>query len=179
MALNTITGKKLVSVLFIIIIIAFGGKINAQEAEPKVAKTYCSIGFGVFDLLNLGLGLTNNNYQVGIKVGTIPVEEKIFSVSADFYYHFGSYSEKAGMNTWFFRVGIQYCSETGETYYDKLTYLNTRIGKKFFFSEKFGFEIDGGMMILLAQDEYHENWQLIDFDMTFCPGMGVGFFYRF
>jgi hypothetical protein len=180
MTVKTIIEKSLVGILLVLILGGTSNEINAQEPEHEAPKALFSLGFGFFDLLNLGFGVTNNNYQFGLKVGTIPaVEEKVFSFSLDFYYHFGGYSEKAGMNAWFVRAGIQYYSDTGDTYYEKLTYLNTRIGRKFFFSEKFGFEIDAGMMVALAESEYHEGWQLLDFDMTFFPGLGIGFFYRF
>ena len=103
----------------------------------------------------------------------------MFSFSADFYYHFGGYSEKASSYAWFGKIGIQYYSETGSTYYDKMTFFNPRIGKKFFFKENLGLEIDGGVMILLAQDEYYKVPPFLVFDTTFTPGCSVSFFVKF
>lgn len=154
-------------------------KLDAQEPASEEANYYGSAGFGILELFNLGFGLSYNNYQGGIRIGTVPAEESLFSFSADFYYHFGGYSEKSGMKPWFGRAGIQYFSEEGETYYDKMTFLNPRIGRKFFFSEKAGFEIDVGMMILLAHNEYYETRPIINFDMSFFPGLSLSFFYQF
>lgn len=177
--MKTIGNRILITFVLVVVFCSMTSGVQGQETKQYTNKTICSVGFGILEVVNAAVGFTSNNSQLSFRLGIMPVSTSVFAVSGDYYYHFGGFSEKAGMNTWFGRFGLLYYSETGETFYDKLLYFNPRIGRKVFFNEKLGFEFDAGLMLALSQSKYRQSTPLIDFDMTLFPGMSVSLFYRF
>ena len=75
-------------------------------------------------------------------------------------------------------MGLLYYKESGETYTDKIWYLNARAGKKIYFSERAGLEFDEGLMFQLHHVEIYTKPPFIDFEFPILPGLGVSFFYK-
>lgn len=154
-------------------------QLKAQDERPSSGKTYLTGGFGVMEVLTLGLDFENNNSQIGFKVGGLAADgETLFSLTGDYSYYFAGASKKTGNRTWFAKVGVQYFSDKTDSFSEKATGFIIRAGRKIYFSEKAGVKIDLGMFFRFHYEEYHEYSAFINWDMPIFPGMGISFFYQ-
>lgn len=160
---------KIVVTLFF----TFGLVLNLV-AQKEIDLT---AGVGLPEFLNVGIKGQLKQIALGISVGTVPVlevDEKILSVCCDFFYHFGKVPELSQRRIWHGRVGMNYLSDKINEREDRYTYLNLRIGRDLNLSQKFGFQIDGGILILLTNKISEHTW--IDFPII--PSIGLNFFLR-
>ena len=150
------------------------GLILNLVAQKEINLT---AGVGFPEFLNIGIKGQLNQIALGISVGTIPVsevDEKILSVCGDLFYHFGKIPELSQRRVWYGRIGMNYLSDKINERKDRYTYLNLRVGRDLNLSEKFGFKIDGGILILIAKTISEHTW--IDFPII--PSIGLNFFLR-
>ena len=140
-----------------------------------------TIGWGTPEALNIGMRLQYGQTQIGFSYGW-PVHPDVNgrSISGDIYYHFGGYSRFTEVRPWYVRIGLNYSRDEDEIFIYKTTSLNSRIGKDFNFSSKFGMQIDVGLSIELKYEEIEKrpaaNWDIIE--STVWPSVGIRFFYR-
>jgi len=172
--------RPLIYILLIIsFLIIYGNKINGQE------KVNISAGFGVPELIHVGVHRQLDQFQIGLNIGVIAEEYFIFSISGDIYYHFGGTSELSNRRPWYGRGGLTYFREENEYEIDKYRYLTLRIGRDFNISEKIGIEIDAGAMFELYHEEIVKktqqctgwfcDWEL---EMPVLPSLSLVLFYR-
>ncbi len=141
-------------------------------------KFNISAGFGVPELINIGLRYQVDQCQLGLSLGLMPHD---FSVCGDVYYHFAGLSELSVRRPWYGRIGLNYLREETEYYIDKYLYLNIRLGRDFNISDKFGIELDGGVLFQIKNKVIRKTpvspWSL-DLEFPVLPGFGIGLFYR-
>ncbi len=141
-------------------------------------KFNISAGFGVPELINIGLRYQVDQCQLGLSLGLMPHD---FSVCGDVYYHFAGLSELSARRPWYGRIGLNYLKEETEYYIDKYLYLNIRLGRDFNISNKFGIELDGGVLFQIKNTIITQTppspWSL-DLEFPVLPGFGIGLFYR-
>ena len=169
---------KLLSNILLIITFLFShsNQVFGQE------KVNLSTGFGIPELLNIGVRYQLSQVQIGLSVGSIPVpNENIISISGDVYYHFGGFSELSNRRLWYVKIGLNYLRDETESVIDKYLYLNTRVGRDFNISNKIGIEIDVGAIFQLDNEVIRKKppsgWN-IDIEMPVIPSIGIGLFYR-
>ena len=164
------------SVMITLCLYAFEGFSIAQE------RINVTTGIGIQELLNVGLRYHISQTQLGISIGSLPLkEEKIFSISADAYFHFGGRSELSTRRPWYSRIGMNYLRDETKTLIDKYLYANVRVGRDFNFSEKLGMNIELGMSIEAMNDRTFKDSALVwifNLDFPILPGLGICLFYR-
>ncbi|SIN65344.1 hypothetical protein [Algoriphagus halophilus] len=178
--------SKVLTYLFLIITSLFSW-INQVYGQEKLN---ISTGFGLPELLNIGMRYQIDQTQIGLSVGSLPLgsNESVVSISGDFYYHFGGFSELSNRRPWFGRIGLNYLRDETESIIHKDFYLNTRIGRDFNISKKIGIEIGIGAIFILSDKEINKNtsnsagtWTggwTFDLDFPVLPSLGIGLFYR-
>lgn len=155
---------------------SFGHKILCQE------KINISAGFGIPEFLNVGLRFRLDLFQLGLNVG-IPIEGTN-SFSGDVRYHFGRFSYLSDRPPWYGKIGLNYLrDEEEDVYIDKYIYFNTRIGREFNISGKFGIELEVGAIYELSYERIRKrpsnSWASLGFDPKVLPSFQIGLFYRF
>ena len=171
--------KPLSSILLIItFLFCYSNQVFGQE------KVNISAGFGIPELLNIGVRYQSNQTQIGLSVGLIPLgsNENIISILGDVRYHFGGFSELSSRRPWYGRIGLNYLRDETGSNIDKYLYLNTRIGRDFNISNKIGIEIDVGAGFQLSHERIRKKppgWlSNIDIKVPVIPSIGIGLFYR-
>lgn len=164
----------------ILLIITFSFNYSNQVFGQE--KVNISIGIGLPELLNINVRYQLKQSQIRIGFGTLPLkEESLISISGDFYYHFGGFSELSNRRPWYGRIGLNYLRDETESIIDKYLFLNTRIGRDFNISNKIGIEIDIGTGIRLKNEVIRKKpssgW-IIAIEVPFIPSIGIGLFYR-
>ncbi len=148
---------------------------------PGQEKVNLSAGFGLPELLNLGVRYQLEQTQLGLSVGSFPVEDKLFCISGAVYYHFAGTSDLSNRRLWYGRIGLTYLYEETDALIDKYLYLDLRVGRDINFSEKVGIEIDVGLVFQLSKEETRKRssgWFNLDLDFPLLPAFGVSVFYR-
>ena len=171
--------KPLSSILLIVIFLfSFGNQAFGQE------KINLSTGFGIPELMNIGVRYQLEQVQIGLSVGSIPIKnENVISISGDVRYHFGGISELSNRRPWYGRIGLNSLREETQFIIHKYMFLNTRIGRDFNISDKIGIEIDLGVGFQLSHDKTIKNppsgwFWLIDIEPIAIPSFSIGLFYR-
>ena len=85
--------NKLVSLFYTsVLIILFFYDVQGVYGQEKFNLT---TGIGLPGLINIGIKYQINQSQIGLSVGAFPTgsDEKIISITTDFYYHFGGLSK--------------------------------------------------------------------------------------
>jgi len=166
-------------VLVILFSVGFGNRAIAQ------GKIYISTGIGLPELLNVGLGVRHNQMRFGITIGGIPPleDENTLSISSNMSYHFGKHSKFSDLRPWYGRIGLDYVRDETEYSIYKYLYINSRLGRDFNISGKFGITIDAGLLYELLNEEIEKkpiprgSWSF-NFDFPLLPSFGVWLFYR-
>ncbi|NTW24993.1 MAG: hypothetical protein HGA37_09855 [Lentimicrobium sp.] len=161
---------------FILIVVAFSIAYNHLVFGQE--KFNISAGVGMPELINIGLRYQLDQCQIGLSLGLLPDD---FSVCGDVYYHFAGLSEFSCRRPWYGRIGLNYLREDTDYYIDKYLYLNIRLGRDFNISNKFGIELEGGVLIQIRNEvimkKPSSNW-LLDLEFPVLPSPGIGLFYR-
>lgn len=178
---------KLYCIAFVVLFY-FNINIFGQE------RMNTSLGFGFFELANMGFRYQIAQTELGINIGTIPLSEDThFSIIGNLYVHMGDTSEISNRKPWYFRFGVNYyyIKNISENSYkiENVTYFIWRIGKEFNLSTKVGIYFDLGINV---QIEYHEDNFPKPTEPVCCQGMGdlfeefpilpsigIGVFYNF
>src|SRR5665647_1387963 len=108
--LKTLTGILLIMAL----LLCSGRQMSGQE------KINVSVGIGFLETLNVGIRYQVNQTQMGLSIGTWPSKadsrfdwNSLISISGDFYYHFGGYSEFSDLQPWYGRIGLDFIELVG------------------------------------------------------------------
>lgn len=148
---------------------------------PAQEKVNLSAGFGLPELLNLGVKYQLEQTQLGLSVGSFPAEDKLFCISGAVYYHFAGTSELTSRRLWYGRFGLTYLYDETDALIDKYLYLDLRAGRDINFSKTVGMEIELGIVFQLSKDETRKKtsgWFDLDLDFLLLPAFGVSVFYR-
>jgi len=156
--------------IYVLSIIILQSSINQLFGQEKVNIT---AGAGFLEALNLGVRFQHKQTQFGFSLGTFPIEdESFFSVSSDFFYHFGGLSDLSERRPWYSRAGLNYSRDEKSAFVDKLLYLNLRFGRDLNISRRIGIAIDAGIGIRILSD-IESGW-----DFPVMPNFGLVLFYR-
>jgi len=164
---KTLTGTMLILAL----LLCSGRQMSGQE------KVNISAGIGLFETLNIGIRYQVNQSQLGLSIGTWPPEadswldlNSLISISGDFFYHFGGFSEFSDLRPWYGRIGLDFVRVGWNDEIDNNLQSHFRIGRDFYFSRAFGFSLDAGVGFFIVNES----------DMSpVLPAMGASIFYRF
>ena len=144
-------------------------------------KLSVAAGFGFPELLNAGVRINGQQTQFGLSAGTWPAKDsKTFSISGDFYFHFGGHSKLTQRKPWFGKTGLNYFKSESEFIIERYTYFNVSIGREFNISEKFGLQISGGTVFELDSEitfKYPSGWD-IAVTLPVLPSLTITTFYK-
>ncbi len=161
--------KKLIFTLFLLSGLLFGQDQNSVL-----------LGFGLPELLNVGINFQKEQSQYGIRVGSFPADEKILTIRGDYYYHFAGKSAYASRRPWYGRLGLNYLRDETEKVIDLYWYLDLRIGREFYLSPSLGIAIDAGIAVQISHEKEVKNqsnyWDIIP-EIPVLPGLGITLFY--
>ena len=140
-------------------------------------KVNVSIGAGFLETLNIGIRYQLNQSQIGLSIGTWPSDpgswfdwNSLISISGDYYYHFGGFSEFSDLRPWYGRIGLDFLRIGWDDDVENNLEPHFRIGRDFYFNRDFGFSLDAGVGFFIINDS----------DMApVVPAFGTSFFYRF
>lgn len=106
-------------------------------------------GYSLMEGKNIGVRYQLDQMQIGLVVGTgldnATVNNKSFSVSGDWYYHFHGVSNLSIRRLWYGKVSISYF--TGNMYdsYGKGLYISACAGRDFNISKRLGIDLEAGL----------------------------------
>ena len=144
-------------------------------------------GFGTPEMLNVGVRVQFDQIQLGINAGTNPVyKNDNFSVSGDFYYHFGGRSVHTRLPPWYVKSGLTYMTSEGNWEKRMNLILVPRLGRELNLSPEFGIALEAGIMILLIDSNTpkKERTEGVSGDLdligsgVLMPSAGLKIFYR-
>ena len=170
--------KSSFNTLLIILLLIY----NAQQVLGQ-EKVNVTTGFGLPELLNIGIKYQHNQTQIGLSIGSLPLgsEENIISISSDIYYHFGGFSELTNVRPWYGRIGVNYLRDETEYIIDKYVFLNARVGRDINISKKIGIQIGMGALFQLHNERVEKKpssgWNF-DLEFPVLPSLGIALFYR-
>lgn len=168
-------------------LIIFALLLGINHHVKSQEKINLSLGIGVPELVNLGVGYQIDPVVVGLSAGTslmLESDEKTFSISGDIRYHFGGYSQYSYRRPWFGSIGINYFRDESSTIINKYWHLNTRIGREFNLDDKWGIYLGIGALFELSHKEIRKErqtgwgWGAIGLDWPFIPSIGTGIFFK-
>lgn len=139
-------------------------------------KVSLAAGVGLPELINIGLRYQlADQAKAGFSVGWWPPSQPgwfswghLFSISGDFFIHFGGSSELTELRPWFARIGINYVCDSDEPWFLPV-YL--RIGRELNLDTDNGLSIDAGA-------GYNINHNATGVTPVM-PVVGVSYFHRF
>jgi hypothetical protein len=143
--------NKVVSVCSLLIIVyltSSGGKIFGQD------RVLITAGAGFPEMINFGIKYRLDQSQLGGSIAWLPGKpdawimnwDNLFSISGDYYYHFGGTSEFSDLRPWYGRFGLNYLIMVDmDSELDKTLKSYLRTGRDFYFNEYSGISIDAGI----------------------------------
>ncbi len=157
--------------LMVTSLLCSGRQMSGQE------KVNISAGIGYLETLNIGIRSQLNQSQIVFSIGTWPSKadtwfdwNSLISLSGDFYYHFGGFSEFSDLRPWYGRIGLDFLRIGWDDGIENNLEPHFRIGRDFYFNRGFGFSLDAGVGFFII----HESGMA-----PVVPAMGACFFYRF
>tara|TARA_B100000508_G_scaffold133687_1_gene123780 strand:- start:130 stop:642 length:513 start_codon:yes stop_codon:yes gene_type:complete len=155
-------------------------------------KINLSAGFGVPEFMNVGILYQLNQVQVGVSTGLMMHNmsnfnssngDNAFSFSGDLYYHFaGKPVAFSNRKPWYGKIGVNFLKFNESDQNNSATYLNFRIGRDFYFSEKLGVAIGVGAAYQLNYIKNEPSllgeWFNLNFNSAIVPSVGMRFFLR-
>jgi hypothetical protein len=144
-------------------------------------------GFGSPETVNVGLRMQVDQNQYGLAVGTSPgYKIDNFTVTGDFYYHFGGRSGQTDLRPWYVKSGLTYMSSEGEWEKRMNLLLVPRLGRDFNLTPQFGVALEAGIMLMLMDRNTakKERTDAVSGDLDLVssgfiqPSAGLKFFYR-
>jgi len=160
-----------VSLLIMALLLCSGRQMSGQE------KINISAGAGMYETLNIGLRYQLGQSQLGLSIGTWPSVanswfdwNSLISISGDFYYHFGGFSEFSDIRPWYGRIGLDFLRIGWDDEIENNLEPHFRVGRDFYFGRSFGFSLDAGVGFFIIDDSAIG---------PVVPALGGCFFYRF
>jgi len=158
----------------LLIMICLSIPVRQMSGQEKVN---ISIGAGYLETLNIGLRYQFNQSQIGLSIGTWPSDpgswfdwNSLVSVSGDFYYHFGGFSEFSDLRPWYGRIGLDYLRIGWDDGVENDLEPHFRIGRDFYLNRSFGFSLDAGVGFFIINETGFS---------PVVPALGTCFFFRF
>jgi len=161
--------------LLIITLFFMGGTHLTGQEKINVAA-----GFGVPEFLNIAVRYQFRQSQLGVGFGTLPGQNRNFTISGEYFYHFGGSSELSIQRPWYGKISFVYLQEESETKFASDSFLCLRVGRNFNISKKVGIMIDAGAAVTLFHKRTKKDPDASDWDLhsPVWPGIGIGLFYR-
>jgi hypothetical protein len=169
--------------LIITFLFSSGGQIFGQ------GKVSLSSGFGIPELINVGVQYRIEQSQIGIGFGYFPQSiygydplsflswGTLISLSGDIYYHFGKLPKSSDLidHPWYARFGFAYAREERGDKDNSVFFLYPRIGRDINISKRVGIGIDFGINLIHYITDTSVPGYLTLFGL---PGMGIRVFCR-
>ena len=167
----------------LLFLVIFSTMICKSQEQEKFNVTG---GIGLMELINLGGRFQFDQTELGFSIGTFPVkDESNLSLQTNVLYHFAGSSNFSNRRPWYLRSGLTYSWFESEYSEDKLFSIDGRIGRDFNISEKFGVQIDIGVIYFISHEEKEKNpdenyWLFWDVNLKneIGPIMGITLYYR-
>ncbi len=152
---------------------------------PAQGKINVKAGAGFPELLNIGGLYAFHQSQIGGSIGY--GGHSVFSLTGDYFYHFGRLSDLSARKVWYSRWSFSYIKEKNEYELFKTRVLGTRIGREFNLSKSLGFAIDAGLTFRLSEEKtvlkprpvqgwnIHFDFGILEYVLT---SFGLHLFYR-
>lgn len=176
--------KQLVFYLLVVFyIFSSDGQISGQ------GKVCLSAGFGIPELINVGIHYRIEQALIGFGFGYFPQSASGYdslsilswgtlkSLSGDISYHFGKLPRSPDLvdHPWYVMLGFAYTREERGDNNNNAFFLSPRIGRDFNISDRIGIGVDIGInMIHYFSDPSVPSY----FSLFGLPGIGVRVFYR-
>ena len=174
------------SLIPIIALLLFNNSIlRSQE------KINLSAGFGIPELMNVGVLYQLKQVQIGVGGGFMMHNmsnyysnnnENAFSVSGEIYYHFAGKNKYAIRKPWYVKAGLNFIRFNEVNQSQNANYLNFRIGHDFNVSEKVGIDIGAGAAYQLNYKSFDNqllgDWFNINLNSAVVPSIGMRLFLR-
>lgn len=183
--MGKITLKKRCTRSFFIIVLIFFSKPDLSTAQYSIG---INSGAGIFEFLHIGARFQLKNSQLGINYGVIPTksDESLYAIGADYYYHYGKLTKYSDFPRGYFRTSMNYTHDENTHTIHKNLFMQFRVGRDIYFSDKLGLSIDGGIGIKLVHDKIRKepshsggSFNLdIDVDTPILPALSVTLFLR-
>jgi hypothetical protein len=139
-------------------------------------KVNISAGIGTSEAFFLGLRFQLQQSQLGFSIGGgIITPIRGFSVTGDYYYHFGGSSDLSARRPWYCKSSLSYSKVVATLNTASWLFLDIRIGRDINFSKNLGMAIDVGPSITLL---YKTSGIAGGIDYPVYPSMSLSFFYR-
>lgn len=139
-------------------------------------------GIGIPEMASISTGTQVNQLQFMVGLGLMPIpDDNLFSIFGDMYFHLWGQSEHSNIKPWYGRSGLSYFREKTPRWIDRYSYLDIRLGREMFLSEKLSIEADLGIAIELSSKREYltptSSWLNIEFPVL--PAIGMRIVYRF
>lgn len=166
--------------IWVILWLLAGVCIQAQKNVSLIG------GAGIPEFLFIGARYQMDQVQMGGSYGY--GGHDLYSLTADFLYHFRKDSKLSTRKEWYFKLGLSHVNEKNEYTRTKTTTLQTRVGKEFNISESIGIGADVGLFFRIFENETvikpkpNNVWDFnIDLGIFnyILPSLGVYMFYKF
>lgn len=163
-------------IIVFIAIFAWSGLTLAQD------HILVKAGFGIPELAGISGGQQMGQLQMVGGVGYLPLQgEHMLSVHYNMFYHLLGSSSKSYIKPWYGRMGLCFVRDETENWVDKMLYLDARMGRTMFLTEKLSMELDLGVAVELAYNREYivqtSSWINLHFPVL--PAFGLRFVYRF
>jgi len=170
--------------LLITFLFSSGGQIFGQ------GKASLSAGFGIPELINVGIQYRIEQAQIGIGFGYFPPSSSssdpsecficwgtLISLSGDIYYHFGKLPKSSDLidHPWYAKLVFAYTREKRSDKDNSVFFLSPRIGRDINISKRVGIKIDLGINMVHYLSDPSVPYFLSLFGL---PGIGIRVFYR-
>lgn len=161
--------------IFLLLTMTLSGITQAQHILVKA-------GAGIPEITGISGGMQKGQLQIVGGVGYLPLQgEYMLSVNYNMYYHFMGSSSKSDIKPWYGRMSFCFFREETENWVDKMLYLDARLGRTMFLTEKISLELDLGVALELAYNRDYKvqtsSWVNLHFPVL--PAFGLRFVYRF
>lgn len=162
-----------------VLIVFIQGFAVSSMAQDKFTVT---AGTSFPELIHIGTCYRIQKVQIGVSIGTFPLkDERILTLSGNFYYHFGKTPDALFYPPWYLIAGLTYIYDDNKSLTDRFTWLNLKIGRELNFSDRFGINLSAGMIIRMYYSHTRKTTAFFgdnSFNPKFAPALGIDFFYR-
>lgn len=147
-------------------------------------KFILTAGAGIPEMLNVGARIQLSNLQWGLSIGTAAGPDASRSIATDLLVPIAGTSKFTSRPPTYFKLGIALSRFENDVKIEKYTLLYVRVGREMYLSERFGFFLDGGLLVTAMDDIVYKeprgfSWLVIEFPTPLVlPSASVGMFVR-
>jgi hypothetical protein len=164
----------------IYIVLVVGLIFSGGSAAFGQKKGDVSLGMGFPELASISVRYKLfDQVRAGLSTGFLPDMprlgkwDNLFSLSGDFYYHFGRFSYSPDKRLFYVKLGMN-CILQQPYEWDRAWWNSCfRVGGEIFTTRNFGLNLEGGFICNLNPER---NWAHVD---RFLPAINVNLFHRF